>query len=72
MGDADSQPAADCDAERAGAAVALLGVATMVRITLMCYVYFYSLFQHEIDWEMQIGKASDTPPEPSLFGRVGL
>ena len=47
-------------------------MATRVRIMLMCYVDFYSLFQHEIDWEMQIGKASDTPPEPSLFVRVGL
>ena len=45
------------------------GLATMVRITLMYYVDFYSLFNNpEKDWEILLGKASDAPPEPSLFG----
>ena len=45
------------------------GLATMVRITLMYYVDFYSLFNNpEKDWEIILGKASDAPPEPSLFG----
>ena len=44
------------------------GLATMVRITLMYYVDFYSLFNNpEKDWEILLGKASDAPPEPSLF-----
>ena len=44
------------------------GPATMVRITLMYYVDFYSLFNNpEKDWEIILGKASDAPPEPSLF-----
>ncbi len=37
------------------------GLATMVRITLMYYVDFYSLFNYpEKDW-------AESPPEPSLF-----
>lgn len=45
------------------------GLATMVRITLMYYVDFYSRFNNpEKDWEILLGKASDAPPEPSLFG----
>ena len=41
----------------------------MVRITLMYYVDFYSLFNNpEKDWEIILGMASDAPPEPSLFG----
>ena len=44
------------------------GLATMVRITLMSYVDFYSLFTNpEKDWEILLGKASDAPPTPSLF-----
>ena len=44
------------------------GLATMVRITLMYYVDFYSLFNYpEKDWEIILGKASDAPPELSLF-----
>ena len=44
------------------------GLATMVRITLMYYVDFYSLFNNpEKDWEILLGKASDAPPTPSLF-----
>ena len=44
------------------------GLATMVRITLMYYVDFYSLFNNpEKDWEIILSKASDSPPEPSLF-----
>ena len=68
MGDADSKSAADVDAERAETAVELPGLATMVRITLMYYVDFYSLFNNpEKDWEIILGKASDAPPELSLF-----
>jgi hypothetical protein len=45
------------------------GLATMVRITLMYYVDFYSLFNHpEKDWEACLKEASDSPPEPTLFG----
>jgi hypothetical protein len=45
------------------------GLATMVRITLMYYVDFYSLFNHpEKDWEAYLKEASDSPPEPTLFG----
>lgn len=44
------------------------GLATMVRITLMYYVDFYSLFNHpEKDWEASLEAASDIPTEPSLF-----
>ena len=44
------------------------GLATMVRINLMYYVDFYSLFNHpEKDWEMILANANNPPPEPSLF-----
>lgn len=44
------------------------GLATMVRINLMYYVDFYSLFNHpEKDWETILGAVSDAPPLPSLF-----
>ena len=44
------------------------GLATMVRITLMYYVDFRSLFNNpEKDWEMMLERTSDPPPEPSLF-----
>ena len=44
------------------------GLATMIRITLMYYVDFYSLFNHpEKDWEACLEETSDRPPEPSLF-----
>ena len=44
------------------------GLATMVRITLMYYVNFYSLFNHpEKDWEMCLEATSGSPPELSLF-----
>lgn len=44
------------------------GLATMVRITLMYYVDFHSLFNNpEKDWEMMLESASDAPPWPSLF-----
>lgn len=45
------------------------GLATMVRITLMYYVDFYSLFNNpEKDWERLLSQATEQPPEPSLFG----
>ena len=44
------------------------GLATMVRINLMYYVDFYSLFNHpEKDWEAILESASGAPPQPSLF-----
>ena len=44
------------------------GLATMVRITLMYYVDFCSLFNNpEKDWEDILSEASGAPPEPSLF-----
>ena len=44
------------------------GLATMVRITLMYYVDFYSLFNHpEKDWETCLNEKLDSPPEPSFF-----
>ena len=44
------------------------GLATMVRITLMYYVDFYSLFNHpEKDWEILLKVRADAPPIPSLF-----
>ena len=39
-----------------------------VRITLMYYVYFYSLFNNpEKEWDIILSKAFDAPSEPSLF-----
>ena len=44
------------------------GLATMVRIVLMYYVDFYSLFNHpEKDWEMLLDQSSKSPPIASLF-----
>lgn len=44
------------------------GLATMVRITLMYYVNFYSLFNHpEKDWEKCVKDASEPPRMPTLF-----
>lgn len=45
-----------------------LGLATMVRITLMYYVDFYSLFNNpEKDWQMLLEQPPEAPPEPSIF-----
>ena len=44
------------------------GLATMVRIALMYYVNFYSLFNSpEKDWEMVWKSVAESPPDPSLF-----
>ena len=44
------------------------GLATMVRITLMYYVDFLSLFNNpEKEWEIILSDAAGAPPEPSLF-----
>ena len=44
------------------------GLATMVRIPLMYYLDFHSLFNNpEKDWEKILSMASGAPPEPSLF-----
>ena len=43
-------------------------LATKVRITLMYYVDFYSLFNNpEKEWDIILSKAFDAPPEPFLF-----
>ena len=44
------------------------GRATMVRITLMYYVDFFSLFNNpEKEWEIILARSSEAPPEKSLF-----
>ncbi len=44
------------------------GLATMVRITLMYYVDFYSLFNNPgKDWEYVPAETSEMPPELTLF-----
>lgn len=44
------------------------GLATMVRITLMYYVDFFSLFNNpEKELEIILSEASGSPPMPSLF-----
>ena len=44
------------------------GLATMIRITLMYYVDFYSLFNNpEKDWERMLNSIDKPPPEPTLF-----
>ena len=48
------------------------GLATMVRIVLTYYVDFTVCSNNpEKAREILLGKASDAPPEPSLFGRGG-
>lgn len=50
-----------------------LGLAAMVRITLMYYVDFYSLFNNpEKDWEFLLQEASGVSPESSSnpFGNL--
>lgn len=49
------------------------GLATMVRINLMYYVDFYSLFNNpDKDWEIILAETSGAPPETSLFDLGGL
>ena len=44
------------------------GLATMIRITFMYYVDFYSLFNNPgKDWEAYLKEKAESPPEPSLF-----
>ena len=44
------------------------GLATMIRITLMYYVDFYSLFNHpEKDWEMLLSVARKEDYQLSIF-----
>ena len=44
------------------------GLATMMRITLMYYVNFYSLFNNpEKDWEQMLSSIDSSPPKPTLF-----
>lgn len=68
LGDADCESYADGDAEGIETTMELLCLTTMVRITLMYYVDFYSLFNNpEKEWNIILSKAFDAPPEPSLF-----
>lgn len=47
------------------------GLATLMRIVLMYYVDFYSLFKHpESDWEAMF-EPKEAPQEPNLFGWGG-
>ena len=44
------------------------GLATMIRITLMYYVDFYSLFNNpEKDWENMVVSDENPPPQLTLF-----
>ena len=44
------------------------GLATMMRITLMYYANFYSLFNNpEKDWEQMLSSIESSPPKPTLF-----
>ena len=44
------------------------GLATMVRLTLMYYLDFYSLMnQPDKDWQQLLSDATNAPPQPSLF-----
>ena len=44
------------------------GLATMVSITLMDYVDFYSLFNNpEKEWEILLSEDSGAPPRPSFW-----
>ncbi len=44
------------------------GLATMLRINLMYYVDFYSLFNSpEKDWQNILVEATESPPQLSLF-----
>ena len=44
------------------------GLATMIRIMLMYYVDFYSLFNHpERDWEAMLKSAPEGPAQLELF-----
>lgn len=69
LGDADCESSADGDAEGIETTMELLRTgATKVRITLMYYVNFYSLFNNpEKEWDIILSKAFDAPSEPSLF-----
>lgn len=69
LGDADCESSADGDAEGIETTMELLRTgATKVRITLMYYVDFYSLFNNpEKEWDIILSKAFDAPSEPSLF-----
>lgn len=62
------QPASDGHAAGAYMFMEFSGLATMVRINLMYYVDFYSLFNHpEKDWENMLKTAAGEPHQPSLF-----
>ena len=69
LGDADCESSADGDAEGIETTIELLRtVATKVRIALMYYVDFYSLFNNpEKELDIILSKAFDAPSEPSLF-----
>ena len=64
MGDADSQPAADGDAERAQAAVELLGAGDHGKDSADVLRRFYSLFQ-------QSRKSQGDPPRQGVRRPAG-
>ena len=69
LGNAHCKPAADGD-EKKGLKRqwSFSGLATMVRITLMYYIDFFSLFNNpEKEWEIILAEASGAPPGASLF-----
>ena len=69
MGDAHSQFAVDGYAKkRLTRRWSFSGLATMMRITLMYYVNFYSLFNNlKKDWEQMLSSIESPPPNPTLF-----
>ncbi len=49
------------------------GLAAMVRLMLMHYVNCYTFLEEpEKDWAKMVQEAKESPPEPSLFDKIGL
>ncbi|WP_152570268.1 hypothetical protein [Porphyromonas gulae] len=68
MGHAHCKPAFDGHEATGQKVLVFSGLATLMRIVLMYYVDFYSLFEHpESDWEAMF-EPKEAPQEPNLFG----
>lgn len=68
MDNINRKPSVNGDAKGLTRSWSFSGLATMVRITLMYYVDFYSLLNHpEKDWEASLKAASEISVEPSIF-----
>ena len=68
LGDAYSQSAPDGNEKRLTRSWSFSGLATMMRITLMYYVDFYSLFNHpEKDWETLLNVKQKEDYQLSIF-----